>query len=69
MILLADEKKLITQGQLGNALEKVNKTKQDKLTIDTTPTDDSMNPISSDAVYEAFKGIDTILDNINGEVV
>ena len=66
---MANENKLITTGQLESALERVNVEKQDKLTIDTTPTNGSTNPISSGAVYEAFKGIDTILDNINGEAV
>lgn len=43
--------------------------KQDKLTFDTTPTEGSTNPVTSDGVAKAIGDINSILDEINGEVV
>lgn len=43
--------------------------KQDKLTFDTVPTSGSAKPITSGGVYAALGDINTILDEINGEVV
>ena len=37
--------------------------------VDTTPTSGSTNLITSGGVYTVIGGINTILDNINGEVV
>lgn len=43
--------------------------KQDKLTFDSTPTENSTNPVTSGGVYKALGDIGAILDSINGEVV
>ena len=37
--------------------------------VDTTPTSESTNVITSGGVYAVIGDINTILDNINGEVV
>ena len=37
--------------------------------VDTTPTSESTNLITSGGVYAVIGGINTILDRINGEVV
>lgn len=36
------------------ALEEVDNNKQDKLNFDTTPTEGSANPVTSDGVYKAI---------------
>jgi len=50
-------------------LEELDNSKQDKLTFDTTPTSGSTNPVTSGGVAKAIGDINTILDEINGEVV
>ena len=34
---------------------------QETLTFDSTPTDGSTNPVTSDGIYDAFAGVDTAL--------
>lgn len=50
-------------------LEELDNAKQDALTFDTTPTEGSNNPVTSGGVAKAIGDINTILDEINGEVV
>lgn len=50
-------------------LEELDNSKQDRLTFDATPTSGSNNPVTSDGVAKAIGDINTILDEINGEVV
>lgn len=54
-------------------LAELDNAKQDKLTFDTTPTSGSTNPVTSDGVVkytnQVVGDINTILDEINGEVV
>lgn len=41
--------------------------KQDVLTFDTAPTQDSNNPVTSGGLYVVLGDIESILDNINGD--
>lgn len=50
-------------------MDELDNAKQDKLTFDTTPTVGSSNPVTSDGVARIVGNINTILDEINGEVV
>ena len=53
-------------------LEELDNNKQDRLTFDTTPTEGSTNPVTSDGVTQYVNqvvgDINTILNEINGEV-
>lgn len=54
-------------------LEELDDAKQDKLTFDTTPTEGSANPVTSDGVAkyttQVVGEINKLLDEINGKVV
>lgn len=54
-------------------LAELDDAKQDNLTFDTTPTEGSTNPVTSDGVAKYVSqnigNINQILDEINGEVV
>lgn len=59
-----------------DALEIVAAGKQDKLTFDSTPTENSTNPVTSGGIYAALQSMEntvgniaSVLDSINGEVV
>ena len=43
--------------------------KQDTLTFDTTPTENSTNPVTSGGLYIVLGNISSALDTINGEVI
>ena len=43
--------------------------KQDTLTFDTTPTENSTNPVTSGGLYSVLGNISSALDTINGESV
>ena len=43
--------------------------KQDTLTFDATPTENSTNPVTSGGLYTVIGDISSALDTINGEVI
>lgn len=42
--------------------------KQDLLTFDATPTDDSTNPVTSDGIYTVDEGFDTRITDLDGRM-
>ena len=57
------DEKLTKVGELDAAL----KTKQDNLTFDFAPTEDSENPITSGGVYAALQNVSGSVESVNGK--
>lgn len=55
--------------RIASAFTELNSAKQNVLTFDTTPTENSTNPVTSGGVYTVLGNISSLLDKINGESV